>query len=175
MVQYHLKKIIFGAVFICLGFSVLFSALYFFGDEISLLNITKQDNVEQTGHRRDSDVGAVQTQSSPASSVQAATAVQTDKMIAVANSVKTSKKVYDETEKARKEGLMWVDREESKYFVTLGAIHGLKVGDFLTVYDGSQRVGRVEVESVFDVISYVLPFKNTDNFYQKNYYQIFIE
>ena len=177
MIQYNVKKIFFGLFLVALGIFTLFSAFYFFsgGTYLSFLKgnqgITPSETLPKT--ETSPDPQTVKTQEIPQDRREA---LKPQKDVGNAKPlVQANSELYNEEETSRTEGLLWVDREDSKFFVTLGAIHGLKAGDFLTVYDGKKRVGRVKVATVMDVISYVLPIKNTEKFFDQNYYQVAIE
>ncbi|MCK5633230.1 hypothetical protein KAH94_05740 [bacterium] len=88
--------------------------------------------------------------------------------------VRESKAVYSESEKNRKEGILWVDRKTQKLVVTLGAVHGLALESHLTVYDGNFELGQVKVDVLFDVISYVQPEDFLD-LSERDYYRIISE
>jgi hypothetical protein len=89
--------------------------------------------------------------------------------------VQEAETVYGPEEKRRREGFLWIDRQESKYVVTLGALNGLSPGNYLTVYEGSKRMGQVAVDTPFDVISYVHPVDATLSLAQNEYYRVVIE
>ena len=94
--------------------------------------------------------------------------MQTERLVEVAESV------YDEAEKNRREGYVWIDRQTSTYVVTLGALHGLKPGDILPIYDKETLIGHVTIDSVLDVISYVHPQESADVF-SRDYYRVTLE
>ena len=98
-----------------------------------------------------------------------------DKSISVKALVREAEAVYDDKEKSRREGLLWVDRKTGRFMVTLGAMHGLKIGSNLSVYVGSSSIGQVKVDSLFDVISFVSPIKKSLDLSKQNYYKIVIE
>lgn len=81
-----------------------------------------------------------------------------------------AQEVYDESEKSRQEGLLWVDKKSSQYVATLGALNGVEVGSFLVVYQKDQPIGEVLVDRAFDVISYVLPSNVTLS--ENEYYKV---
>lgn len=83
--------------------------------------------------------------------------------------------VYDEKEKNRREGHLWVDRKTRTIVVTLGALNGLRPGSLLKVYDGDDFVGTVTVETSLDVISYAKPHRKFLNQYEKDYYRVVFE
>jgi hypothetical protein len=84
-------------------------------------------------------------------------------------------KIYDPAEKKRKEGYLWIDRETNTFLVTLGALNGLNVGSRLTVYDKTEKMGFVRVETALDVISYVQPVNKTMNDFAQDYYRVVFE
>ena len=83
-----------------------------------------------------------------------------------------SKNLYGSDEKNRREGALWVDRESKKLVVNLGALNGLKSGDRLTVYDGDRNIGRVQISSAFDVVSYVEIKEPLKEAMDKDYYSV---
>ena len=89
--------------------------------------------------------------------------------------VDEAKAVYGEGEQNRKEGFLWIDRKESKWVVTLGALNGVKPGSVLSIYNGNQKVGQVAVDDLFDVISYVHPLEKGPEQFTSDYYRAAIE
>jgi len=83
--------------------------------------------------------------------------------------------VYPTSEKARTEGLLWMDSVASKYVVTLGALNGLKAGSQLGVYEGDRKIGQVVVNTPLDVISYVSPANQSLQLSADNSYRVVIE
>ena len=86
--------------------------------------------------------------------------------------VDRAKSTYSEAEQKRKEGYLWIDRANSKFIVTLGAVQGLLPGDYLTVYDGDKKIGQVTIETPFDVTAYVRPLGESADLFKKNYYHV---
>lgn len=86
--------------------------------------------------------------------------------------VEHAENIYDEAEKNRVEGFLWVDRNSSRYVVTLGALNGIFPGAYLTVYDEDRKVGQVQVETTMDVIAYVKPEASTEKSLTKEYYRV---
>lgn len=73
-----------------------------------------------------------------------------------------------------REGLMWVDRKESKLIVTLGHEHGVTIGDHMAVFQNGKEIGTVRVDETLDMVSYVSPgqeksFALTEDYYQVKY------
>lgn len=83
--------------------------------------------------------------------------------------------VYEPAEKNRKEGSLWLDRRSNNFIVTLGALHGLRQGSQLSIYDGSQKMDTASVEVTFDVIAYVKPQKISPDSFTGTYYRVVIE
>ncbi len=88
--------------------------------------------------------------------------------------LKQSQEIYSLEERDNRQGLMWVDRKTSKFIVTLGAMNGLSKGSMLSVYDGNNKVGEVEVEVALDSISYVRP-DEPSAVLNNDYYEVRIE
>ena len=82
---------------------------------------------------------------------------------------------YDKNQQNKKEGFLWVDQKSSRLVVTLGTTHGLRVGKYLTVYEGTENRGQVAVDTPFETISYVHPVEKVMNLSQNNYYRVVIE
>ncbi len=95
--------------------------------------------------------------------------IKVDKLVAQAQ------KEYDPKELNRKEGILWVDRQSQTFLVTLGALHGLKPGSSLTIYDNESKVGIVTVDTPLDVVSYVWPLEKDKDKFASNYYRAVIE
>ena len=89
--------------------------------------------------------------------------------------VAAAENVYDEKERARREGILWIDRKNKTYVVTLGAIHGLKSGSTLNVYDADKKIGMLRIETPYDVISFTAPVKPLNDTSDKNYFRVLIE
>tara|TARA_B100000745_G_scaffold286395_1_gene222298 strand:- start:184 stop:630 length:447 start_codon:yes stop_codon:yes gene_type:complete len=89
--------------------------------------------------------------------------------------VKEAEAHYDDDEKSRTDGFLWIDRSNSKYVVTLGAVNGVYPEAELTVYDGDDRVGEVIVDTSFDVISYVQPMGTEFSDLPNDYYKVVLE
>ncbi len=79
---------------------------------------------------------------------------------------------FDTEEVSLQEGLMWVDRKESKFIVTLGDEHGVTVGDHMAVFHEGEKVGFVQVDETLDVVSYVSPKGGSGLVLTDDYYQI---
>jgi len=86
-----------------------------------------------------------------------------------------AQKQYDEGERDRKEGFLWIDRETQTLVVTLGALNGVSAGTVLTIYDGDEKVGVVRVETPLDVISYVQPINKTLKQLDNDNYRVVVE
>ncbi|MDZ4242051.1 MAG: hypothetical protein U1D99_04410, partial [Candidatus Omnitrophota bacterium] len=86
-----------------------------------------------------------------------------------------SRKIYGDEEKGRTTGLLWVDREESRFIITLGVLNGLVKGSLVTVYDGDKTVATLLVEVPMDVISYTRPLSRKIEDFTEDYYRVKIE
>lgn len=86
--------------------------------------------------------------------------------------IRKADRLYGDEEKTRREGLLWIDRKNESFIVTLGALQGLARGSRLTVYDGREKAGMVEVDLAMDVISYVLLVNATAKDFDKDYYRV---
>ena len=80
--------------------------------------------------------------------------------------------IYGPQELKRKDGVLWIDRKETLSMITLGAVNGLTQGARLTVFHNDQKVGEVEVDTAFDIISYVKPVDKPLSEFPNNYYRV---
>lgn len=97
-----------------------------------------------------------------------------DESVALKTLIEEARKTYGKKEAGKTEGLLWVDRKGKKFVVTLGAIHGLKLGEELVIYDGQEKLGQMKTRAVFDVISYAQPMSVSDIF-RKDYYRVVLK
>ncbi len=88
--------------------------------------------------------------------------------------VEAARSFYDQGELSRKEGLLWFNRRNNTYLITLGAVHGLAAGSTVAVFDNDNQIGTLQVETPYDVISFCTPVRFTD-VAGKNYYRVAIE
>lgn len=89
--------------------------------------------------------------------------------------VARAEEIYDDNEKTRRSGYLWIDRKTSVCLVTLGAVNGVGAGSQLKVYDGDKEVGLVRVETPLDVISYAKPVKKELDQFERDYYRVVFE
>jgi len=82
--------------------------------------------------------------------------------------------LYDEKERSRREGILWIDRRTAKCIITLGAVNGLSVGSKLTVMKETEKVDVVTVDTPFDVISYVTPQSKRVAQFDNDYYRVVV-
>ena len=75
----------------------------------------------------------------------------------------------------RKEGILWIDRQTSKFTITLGRANGLSEGSPVTIFDGDKKIDDVIVQNTFDIISYVKPQEKKIGDFEKNYYRVEIK
>ena len=95
--------------------------------------------------------------------------IKLDKLLAQTESV------YDDDEKNRKEGILWINPKEKTWVVTLGALNGIQRGSYVAIYDGAEKVGNVEVTMPLDVISYVQPVEQWEQKSEHSHYRAVIE
>lgn len=72
----------------------------------------------------------------------------------------------------KKEGFLWVDRKSSQLVVTLGKLNGITQGRQLIVYEGTNRIGEVVVDAVFETVSYVHAVGKMMNLLENTYYRV---
>lgn len=161
------KKLMLGVGLVAISFVCILLSIYM------IISIHREKVLENDLLKE--NLGVVETEKSLAErkvaelEKEVGTSLYLDKLLNQAD------KVYGENEAARKEGYLWIDRNEKLFVATLGALNGLTIGSRLAVYDGGERVGYVRVETPFDVISYVYPINMSMNQFASDYYRVVIE
>lgn len=89
------------------------------------------------------------------------TAPAREKIVPASTPAQETKVATGEKKSAPKEGFLWVD-PNGQYLVTLGKTHGIREGEKLNVYDGTDLLGQVAVDRALETVSYVLPEKSVD-------------
>jgi len=197
----NLKKIIIGAVFIFLSGVSLFMAFFYLEVKPELArrqetnvspiprqtspvkNVVKPQiekkksaNVSETPNVPKKNAAVLTKKQFPGPSLVANTqdtkTSKTKKKVSLRPLVDEAKGVYSSSEKEKKEGYLWVDNTSSNYVVTLGVVNGIFAGDDLTVYDGNKEIGRVTIDTAFDVISYVAVNVDLIKILKKDYYRV---
>lgn len=97
------------------------------------------------------------------------------KSIRVDHVVSESKKKYQGAVKETNEGYLWVDRSAEVWVVTLGVLNGVRPNSRFTVYQGSDAVDTVAVQTPLDVISYVRPTVKLKNQFDNDYFRVVLE
>lgn len=97
------------------------------------------------------------------------------KSIRVDHVVSESKKIYQGAVKETNEGYLWVDRSAEVWVVTLGVLNGVRPNSRFTVYQGSDAVDTVAVQTPLDVISYVRPTVKLKNQFDNDYFRVVLE
>jgi len=90
----------------------------------------------------------------------------------VKNKVEDGAKSVDVKSKEKAKGFLWVDRKSSKYVVTLGKKNGLSIGSKLIVFQNDQKLGKVEVDAVYDTIAYVHLIDISNDLTDDDYYRV---
>lgn len=86
--------------------------------------------------------------------------------------VSASKEIHGADEVNRKQGSLWINRKTQACMVTLGALNGVTKGSRLNVYDGEEKVGKVNIISALDVVSYAEPVDKELAEFKKDYYAV---
>jgi hypothetical protein len=95
-----------------------------------------------------------------------------------------TEKVYGKQALARKDGVLWIDRETATCIVTLGAANGLVPGTHLGIYQEpqendsageSQKIGEAVVDKTYDIISYVSLSDKTLSDFARDYYRVTVQ
>ncbi len=98
-----------------------------------------------------------------------------EESVSLTSLVKEAEAYHPGIDFEKSDGFMWIDRKSSKYVVTLGAVNGIYPGSVLSVYSGEDKIGEVQVDTSFDVISYVVPQTNSLPLLDQDYYRVEIE
>jgi len=88
------------------------------------------------------------------------------------NVIEAAKEVYGDDESQRREGILWIDRQQNSFVATLGMLNGVEEGAVLKVYDKDRPFGSVVVSQAFDVISFVDSPQKMITDYSKDYYRV---
>lgn len=154
-------KLLLGVFFIGAAFLCIIATLYF---------LSQPDQADKIKRALLNDPSAkLSGRPNPAISNAAAEPMKLEALL------KKAENVYEPAEKNRKEGSLWLDRRSNNFIVTLGALHGLRQGSQLSIYDGSKKMDTASVEVPFDVISYVKPEKISPDSFTGSYYRVVIE
>jgi len=162
------KDLFVGVVLIIIAFLCTIIIFYF-------IISTHKETVEEVGVLKEK-VGILSTEKQLAKHKISKLKSEVGKSLYIDNILDKANKIYDEKEKARREGYLWIDRGADTYIATLGALHGVTSGSRLVVYDGDKEIGHVRVDTAMDVVSYVYPTNNdsADQF-PGDYYRVVFE
>lgn len=160
-------KIIVGLFLIIIAF-VCGGAIIYFGGQANKANLKRVASLETQLINLISEKAQEELSSGDAKRVQR-NAVKVEDLVAKAEVL------YSEEERNRRDGVLWIDRKNGTCIITLGAINGLKPGSRLSVYQDSQQIDKITVDTPFDIISYVKPLQKPLNQFDSNYYRVVIE
>ena len=175
------KKIKIGIVMIVIAIGCGLTAIYFITQNPQAIALQEtvlhaaQNNQKEAQPRVETLLQEQQLQITEAKVPTEQGMDEQENTISLKKLVQESEIIYGDDEKGRKEGYLWVDRKASQFVITLGAINGLLPGNRLNVYDGSNKIGQIEVDMPFDVISYVHPVDNSFDVSSQGYYRVIIE
>ena len=161
------RKLLFGLLLIIASFVCVMAIFYFLLD-------AHQNKLQEIDSLQE-QLSFLDTQKSVLERKANALEEEMGKAIDLKKFIEEAQRTYDDDEKSRKEGTLWVDRRSQALIITLGAVNGLEAGTRLTVYDGKNKIGFVSVETPLDVISYVQPIGPTLSQLQDDYYRVVIE
>jgi len=166
MPKRNIRKILFGVfLMVFAGFAVL-TAFYQSNvkPDIQTKEKVKAIRIEANSKKVQRRAEAIQKQMSKGKTVatlqqqelsESPQITRADKSINLERLVKAAQEIYGQAEQQKRQGYLWIDRKNSKYVVTLGAVNGVLAGSRLSVFDGQNKLGEITVETAFDVISYV--------------------
>ncbi len=104
--------------------------------------------------------------------------------VEVADILRRTEKVYGKKEQARKDGILWIDRETAACMITLGAANGLTPGSHLSIYQEtkgpdstivSKKIAEAVVDKAYDIVSYVRISDKPLSGFTKDYYRVTAE
>lgn len=162
------KKILFiGIIFVIAAFICTIGILYF------LVN-TQKAKSEELGVLRE-QVVSLNAERDMMERLTTALEQEAGGSLDLGRLLEEADKVYDDTEKERREGHLWIDRSAGTCVVTLGALNGLVPGSRLSIYEGDKKIGVVVVKTLLDVISYVQPVGKPLVQFKNDYYRVVFE
>lgn len=173
MGQKNLKKIFLG-VTLLIGGGVCVSGAIFLLQKPAVSSVESLPPKVSPQHNADSEVIDIRAKFTPHKS-DIEEKVSQSESIDLSALLSDAENIYGSEEVNRTEGVMWIDREESRYVVTLGAVNGLKQGSQLSVYEGDDVIGKVSVDTLLDVISYVAPAGSDHEKLKDNYYKVIFD
>ncbi|MCB9747324.1 MAG: hypothetical protein H6755_02850 [Candidatus Omnitrophica bacterium] len=170
MGQKNIKKIFIGIIFLAIAGLCLGVAWNLLRESASSAAIIPPENLPSkiVNEVVDNREKTVEPQSEPARESERSDSID------LAILVKNAQTLYGQEEIDRKEGVLWIDQEQSRFVITLGAVQGLVKGSELSVYNGNKAIGKVKVETLLDVVSYVEPI-DIEELMKDNYYNVIID
>ena len=165
MVKKSFKKLIFGFVLIVAAGFIFLIGFYQLQVKPELASRSKINSEKLNATKQKIDQRAAELKQAQ---------MQDEGSVNLSALIKEAEAVYGPQEKVRKEGVLWVDRESANFVVTLGALNGILPGSKLNVYQGTEKVGQVIVDTSYDVISYVHPESSLD-LSAEDYYRVAVE
>ena len=163
MADKNKSKLIFGIALIALSFVFILLALYFVGQGAK--TPARQAKLQAQLENAISEKAQKELDASDAERTK-------HKPFNLEDFLKHAESVYGPDELKRKEGVLWIDRKNSSFLVTLGAVNGLQQGSLLEIYEDGSKVGEVSVELPLDIISYAKPVGKTAGDFGKDYYRV---
>jgi hypothetical protein len=169
-------KVTMGLIFIIVAFGCLMAAIFF-------INLEHQVSSKEMSTLQVEMVNLLTERSQQVFS-QTEQEIVKRPVLTVEDFLARSEMIYGPEELKRKNGILWIDRQEDSLLITLGAVNGLQKGSYLNVYqerrqpDGfliNEKIAEVIVDKAYDIISYVQPVKKTVNDFTKEYYRVTIQ
>lgn len=165
-----------GVIFIVVAFGCLAAVIFF-------MNLEQQNSSKEVSTLQVEMVNLLTERSQQVFSLAEQEIVKRP-LITVEDFLARSEMIYGPEELKRKNGILWIDRQERSLLVTLGAVNGIQAGSYLNVYqerrqaDGlviNEKIAEVIVDKTYDIISYVKPVKKTISDFTKEYYRVTIQ
>ena len=158
------------------GFVLILAALGCIGGGFYFMTQTNKTNKEKLTQAQSNLTKLLAEKTkNPVTASSGAVSNASNSLVRLEDLLKKAEAIYGASEKGRRQGLLWVDRQTKSFIITLGALNGLHPGSHLGIYDGAKKIDTAQVEIPLDVISYVKPVKTSLNHFENNYYRVMIE
>jgi len=157
-------KLIIGLTFLVISFLCIIVVIYFMGQ-------SNQKNAERIASLEVQLVNIISEKSQEELAPEDAKKVER-KTVDLQDLLSKAEILYGPEELKRTEGVLWVDRKDNNFIMTLGMVNGVTVGSRISVYEQDKKFGEIEVQKVLDIISYVKPIDKELKDFSSNYYRV---
>lgn len=158
------RQIVTGLIFISASFLGAVFLLY--------LTVNAQSAKEAQLRDMKQDLVLTRTEKDLANTKAQQLEAEVGRVIDLDKVVSASKEIHGADEANRKQGSLWINRKTQSCMVTLGALNGVTKGSRLDVFDGEEKIGKVNIISALDVVSYAEPVDKELKEFKKDYYAV---